>query len=194
MADINLLKQLRQQTGISFAECKKALEDSGGDLEKAKDILRRQGQKIAEMKSQRVTGQGIVEAYIHPNKKIGVLLELRCESDFVARSSDFQALAHETVLQIAAMKPSYVKPEDIPEEFLAREKNVYLEQLSNSGKPQKTIEDIVSGKLNKHKEEVSLLLQPWIKDDTKNIQELLNDYIAKVGENIVVKNFVRYEI
>ena len=194
MVDIELLKKLRQETGVSFAECKKALDESGGDLEKAKEILRKKGQKIAELKSQRETHQGIIESYIHPNKKVGVLLDLRCESDFVARSDEFQKLAHEIVLQIAAMKPLYVKPEDIPEEFLDGERKIYMEQLANSGKPQKLIEQIVEGKLNKYKNEISLLSQPWIKDETKTIQDLINEAIAKLGENIIVERFARFEI
>jgi len=192
--DLDLLKQLRQETGVSFTECKKALEQAKGNLELAKEILRERGQKIAELKTSRTAQQGIIESYIHPNKRVGVLLDLRCESDFVARSPEFQQLAHELVLQIAAMNPLYIKPEDIPEEFLAGERKIYEEQFAGSGKPQKIIEQIIEGKLKKYKEEISLLAQPWIKDDTKTIQDLLNEYIAKIGENIVVKRFARYEI
>jgi elongation factor Ts len=192
--DIEQLKTLRQETGVSFAECKKALEEANGDLQRAKEILKQRGQKIAELKTVRTTQQGIIESYVHPNRKVGVLLDLRCESDFVARSVEFQQLAHELVLQIAAMNPLYVKPEDIPEDFLAGERKIYEEQLAGSGKPQKIIDQIVEGKLKKYKEEVSLLSQPWIKDDTKTIQDLLNEYIAKIGENILVKRFVRYQL
>lgn len=194
MANIDLLKKLRQETGVSFAECKKALEEARGELGKAKELLGQRGRRIAEMKSQRETGQGIVEAYIHPNKKIGALVDLRCESDFVARSPEFQQLAHELTLQIAAMKPLYIKPNDIPEEFLAGERKIYKEQLAGSGKQPKLINEIVEGKLKKYKEEASLLSQPWIKDETKTIQDLLNEHIAKMGENILVKRFVRYEV
>lgn len=192
--DVALLKQLRAETGVSFAECKKALEESGGDLEKAKEVLRQRGQKIAELKSVREAGQGIIEVYLHPNRKIGVMVDLRCESDFVARSQEFQQLAHEIALQIAAMEPLYVKPEDIPEEFIAGERKIYQEQFAGSGKPQKLIDEIVEGKLKKYKEEVSLLSQPWIRDETKTIQDLIREYIAKIGENIVVKRFMRFEI
>jgi elongation factor Ts len=192
--DIEQLKTLRQETGVSFAECKKALEEANGDLQRAKEILKQRGQKIAELKTVRTTQQGIIESYVHSNRKVGVLLDLRCESDFVARSVEFQQLAHELVLQIAAMNPLYVKPEDIPEDFLAGERKIYEEQLTGSGKPQKIIDQIVEGKLKKYKEEVSLLSQPWIKDDTKTIQDLLNEYIAKIGENILVKRFVRYQL
>lgn len=194
MVNIDMLKKLRLETGVSFAECKKALEESGGDLVRAKEILRERGQKIAELKSQRQTQQGIIEAYIHPNKKVGVLIDLRCESDFVARSPEFQTLAHELALQITAMKPMYISPEDIPEEFLAGERKIYQEQLTGSGKPQKIIDQIVEGKIQKYKEEVSLMSQPWIRDESKTIRELINDYIAKIGENIKVERFERYEI
>lgn len=194
MADIDLLKQLRQETGVSFAECKKALEEAKGDLGRAKEILREQGQKIAQMRTARETQQGIIETYIHPNKKVGVLLDLRCESDFVARSPEFQQLAHEISLQIAAMNPLYVKADDIPEELLAGERKIYEEQLAGSGKPRKIIEQVIEGKLKKYKEEISLLSQPWIRDETKTVQDLLNDAIAKIGENIAVKRFARYEI
>jgi len=135
-----------------------------------------------------------VESYIHPNKKVGVLLELRCESDFVARSEDFQNLAHEICMQIAAMKPIFVSEDQIPEEFLDGEKKIYQEQVADSGKPQNIVEQIIEGKLSKYKESVSLMSQPWIKDQDKTISDLLNETIAKIGEKIVVKNFTRYEI
>jgi len=138
--------------------------------------------------------QGVIEAYIHSNKKIGVLVDLRCETDFVARTEEFKKLAHELCLQIAAMKPLFLKEEDIPEEFLAGERKIYQEQFQRSGKPKKIITEIIEGKLKKYKEEISLLSQSWIKDETKTVKDLLDEYIAKLGENIVVKRFVRYEI
>lgn len=194
MIDIGLLKQLRQETGISIAECRKALSETKGDIEKAKEILRKWGKEFAGKKTQREAGEGIVETYVHPNKKVGVILEIRCETDFVARSEDFKNLAHELCLQIAAMKPMFAREEDIPEDFLAGEKRIYQEQFANSGKPQKVVDQIIEGKLKKCKEEVSLLSQPWIKDDTKIIKDLIDEYISKLGENIIVKKFTRYEI
>ncbi len=191
---IDQIKQLREQTGIGVMECKKALNKTGGDLEKAKEILRKAGKELANKKSSRDASQGIVESYIHPNKKVGVLLEIRCETDFVAKSEDFKGLAHEICLQIAAMKPSYVSGEDIPESFLANEKEIYKEQFKKSDKPKKIIDGIVEGKLNKCKKETSLLSQPWVKDESKTIKNLIEENIAKVGENIRVKRFVRYEI
>jgi len=194
MITIDQIKKLRQETGVSITECKKALEESNGDFEKAKEVLRRWGRELAGKKSERETGEGIIESYIHPNKKVGVLIDLRCESDFVARSSEFQKLAHELCLQIAAMKPLFLKEEDIPEKFIEGEKNIYKEQLKDSGKPEHIVNQIIEGKLKKYKEQVSLLSQVWIKDDQKTIKDLIEEYVARLGENIIIKDFTRYEI
>ena len=194
MITIDQIKKLRQETGVSITECKKALEESNGDFEKAKEVLRKWGRELAGKKSERETGEGIIESYIHPNKKVGVLIDLRCESDFVARSSEFQKLAHELCLQIAAMKPLFLKEEDIPEKFIEGEKNIYKEQLKDSGKPEHIVNQIIEGKLKKYKEQVSLLSQVWIKDDQKTIKDLIEEYVAKLGENIIIKDFTRYEI
>jgi len=194
MVSIEKVKQLREETDVSVTECKKALIEAEGDLEKAKEILRKWGQDLSGKRVEREVKQGIIEAYIHPNKKVGVLVELRCESDFVARSEDFQKLAHEICLQIAAMKPLFLKQEVIPENFLDGERRIYAEQFKDSGKPQKIIDQIIENKLKKYTEEISLLSQPWIKDDSKTIKNLIDDYIAKTGENIVLRNFSRFEI
>lgn len=194
MVSIDEIKQLRQETGVSVTECKKALEQAQGDTAKAKEILRTWGKELAGKKSARETGEGIIASYIHTNQRIGVLLELRCESDFVAKSDDFQKLVHELCLQVAAAKPLFVKQEDIPEEFVDGETKIYREQLKDSGKPQRIIEEVVQGKLEKYKEGISLLSQPWIKDQTRTIQELIEECIAKIGENITLKRFARYEI
>lgn len=194
MININLVKQLREETGVSLADCRKSLEETKGDIEKAKELLRKWGKELAGKKSGREAKEGIIENYLHPNKKVGVLLDIRAESDFVAKSDEFQKLAHEICLQIAAMKPLYIRPEDIPDEVIRGEKNIYQEQSKNSGKPQKVIDGIIEGKLQKYKEEISLLPQPWIKDQNKTIQSLMDEYIAKFGENIVIKKFIRYDI
>lgn len=194
MVTIEQIKQLREETGVSPTEIKKALEQSKGDIEKAKEILRTWGKTLAGKKLSRETKQGIVDTYIHPNSKIGVLLDIRCESDFVAKSPDFKNLAHEICLQIVAMKPLFVKDSDIPEEFLDGEKKIYTEQIKNSGKPANITEQIIEGKLKKYKESVSLLSQLWIKDDTKTIKNLIEESIAKIGENIEINRFIRYEI
>ena len=194
MIKIDQIKQLREETGVSPRECKKALEQSKGNIKKAKELLRVWGKTVANKKISRETKKGLVDAYIHPTSKTGVLLDIRCESDFVAKSEEFKKLAHEICLQIAAMKPLFVKEDDIPEEFLDGEKKIYKEQFRDSGKPQKIVDQIIEGKLKKYKEEVSLLSQPWIKDDTKSIKNLVEEAIAKIGENIEIKRFARYEI
>ncbi len=194
MTNIDQIKRLREETGVSVVECKKALSKANGDLEKAKEFLRTWGKDFAAKKVEREAKQGIITSYVHPNLKIGVLLDIRCESDFVAKSDNFKKLSHEVCMQIAAMKPLYLKEEDIPEEILSGEKKIYQEQFEDSGKPQKIINNIIEGKLKKYREEISLLSQPWIKDDTKTIKDLIAEYIAKTGENIEIKKFTRYEI
>jgi len=194
MVTIDQIKQLREETGVSPTEIKKALEQSKGDVEKAKELLRILGKKIADKKTSREVKQGIIDTYIHPDFKTGVLLEIRCESDFVAKSPDFRNLSHEICLQIAAMKPSFVKEEDIPEELLAKEMKVYKEQVKDLGKPEKITNQILEGKIKKYKEEVSLLSQFWVKDDSKTIKNLIEEAVAKIGENIEVKKFTRYSL
>jgi len=191
---LDKIKQLREITGISMAECKKAVEESKGDIDKALDFLHRQGKIKAQKKAERITKTGIIEGYIHPNKKIGVLLELDCETDFVAKNKEFEGLAHELCLQIAAMSPQYIRPEEVPEDFLNSEKEIYKEQLKNSGKPENLIGGIVEGKIKKYCEEISLLTQPFIKDNQKTVQDIINDYILKIGENIAVKRFSIFQI
>jgi elongation factor Ts len=194
MPNIDKIKQLREETNVSVTECKKALIEAKEDIEKAKEILRKWGQDISGKRIDREVKQGIIESYIHPNKKVGVLVELRCESDFVARSGEFQKLAHEICLQIAAMKPLFLKEEDIPDDFLDGERKIYQEQFKNSGKPQKIVDQIIEGKLEKYKEEISLLSQPWIRDETKTIKNLLDEFISKAGENIVLRKFARFDV
>ncbi len=194
MVDINQIKKLRDQTQASPVDCKKALKEAKGDFEEAKKVLRVKGKKIAQKKSKRETQQGIIDSYIHPDSRVGVLLDIRCESDFVTKSKQFKKLAHEICLQIAAMKPLYLKSENIPEKFLNGEKKIYRKQLKDSGKPKKIINEIIEGKLEKQKQGISLLSQAWIKDQDKTIKDLIDQYIAKTGENIKVKRFVRYEI
>lgn len=194
MVTIDQIKQLREETGLSISEVKKALEESKGDTEKAKEILRTWGKTLVGKKANRETKQGIIAGYVHPNAKAGVLLDIRCESDFVANSPDFRKLSHEICLQIAAMKPLFVSEKDIPEEFLDGETKIYKEQVKDSGKPEKILQQILEGKLSKYKAGISLLSQPWIKDDTKTIANLVEEAVAKIGENIEIKKFSRYEI
>ncbi|OGZ71290.1 MAG: elongation factor Ts [Candidatus Staskawiczbacteria bacterium RIFCSPLOWO2_01_FULL_37_25b] len=194
MITIEQIKELRQETGVSVSEVKKALDEAKGDMKKAKELLCMWGKNLAGKKSSRETKQGIIDSYLHPNFKTGVLLDIRCESDFVAKSDGFKNLSHEICLQIAAMKPLFVKEEDIPEEFLDGETKIYKEQIKDSGKPEKIVKQILEGKLSKYKQEVSLLSQAWIKDDSKTIKNLIEDAVSKIGENIEIKRFARYEI
>lgn len=194
MISIEQVKELRQQTGVSISECKNALEEANGDATKAKEILRKLGKQLADKKSSREASNGIIKTYVHPNNKVGAMIELHCETDFVAKSDDFKELAHEICLQITAMKPLFLSEDQIPEEFLDGERKIYTEQVKDSGKPEEIVNQIIDGKLSKYKKEVSLLSQPWVKDDSKTIKELIEQYVAKIGENIVLEKIVRYEI
>ncbi len=194
MSNLEQVKKLREETGVSMMECKKAIEKAGGDIEKAKKVLREKGEEIAGKRAGRTAGEGTVASYIHPGSKIGVLLDIRCESDFVAKSDDFKNLAHELCLQIAAAKPAYIKEEDIPGETLDEEKEIVLKQHKNSGKPEKIIEQIVEGRIKKFKKETVLLMQPWVKEEKKTVEDLINETVAKIGEKIVVNRFSRFEI
>lgn len=194
MITIDQIKQLREETGVSPTEVKKALEETKGDVQKAKELLRIRGKAVSLKKASRETKAGLIETYIHPSAKTGVLLDIRCETDFVAKSPDFKNLAHEVCLQITAMKPLYVSEADIPEGFLDGETKIYKEQVAGSGKPEKIVAQIIEGKLNKYKADICLLSQAWIKDDSKTIKNLVEDTVAKVGEKIEIKRFARYEI
>uniref|UniRef100_A0A7V5XHX7 Elongation factor Ts n=1 Tax=Thermodesulfobacterium geofontis TaxID=1295609 RepID=A0A7V5XHX7_9BACT len=196
MAEVSLelVKQLRERTAAGFMDCKKALEEAQGDIEKAIDILRKKGLAIATKRAAKETLEGVVAAYIHSNKKIGVLVEVNCETDFVARTSEFQEFAHNLAMQIAATNPIAVSREQVPLEILEREKNIYTEQLKEAGKPENIIPKIVEGKLEKFYKENVLLEQPFIKNPDLTIQDLLNELMAKTGEKIVIKRFCRFQI
>lgn len=194
MVNIDQIKQLRDETGVSPVEIKKALAQADGNIEKAKELLRIWGKAVAGKKTDRQATQGIIDFYVHINLKTGVLLDIRCESDFVAKSPEFKILAHEICLQIAALRPLYVSENQIPEEMLNAEIKICSEQVRDSGKPESIVRQIIDGKLKKYKESISLLSQPWIKDDTRTIKNLIEDTVSKVGENIEVKKFTRYEI
>lgn len=194
MVNIEQIKQLREETDVSFMQCKKAIEEVNGDVEAAKEVLRKWGSQLAQKKSDREVSQGVIGTYVHPNGKIGVMLELLCESDFVAKSDGFKELAHEICLQIAATKPLYLKAEDIPAEVLEKEKAIYQEQMKDEDKPKEVLEQIIAGKISKYEKGISLLSQGWIKDESKTIQGLIEEYITKLKENIIVKKFTRYEI
>jgi elongation factor Ts len=193
MADLELVKKLREETCISLGDCKKAIEEANGDLEKAREILKKRGAAVAAKKAEREAGMGVIEAYVHSNKKLGVMIQLACETDFVSLSADFQNLAHEICLQIVSMKPVYVKDSEIPEDTLKGLTEIYAAEAKDLGKSPEISEGIVKGKIEKFKKESCLMSQPWIKDDKKSVKDLVDEYIGKVGENILVKKFVIYE-
>jgi elongation factor Ts len=188
------VKKLRERTGLGMMECKKALNESCGDIEKAILVLRKKGFARAERKMSRDTADGLVGSYIHMNGKIGVLIEVNCESDFVARNNEFQAMVKNIAMHIAAASPRYVSPEEIPQDVLEEEKEIFAAQFKDSNKPAEIIEKIILGKLNKFYEEVCLLDQKYIKDDKVSIKEYMASFIAKFGENIRVKRFARFQL
>jgi elongation factor Ts len=189
-----MIKQLRQETGAGVLDCKKALDATDGDMEKAKDILKEKGLAAAAKKAERTAADGRVEAYIHAGDKLGTLVEVNCETDFVARTVKFQALCHDIAMQIAATNPLWVSRNDIPEEILEAEKQEYRAQMADENKPEAIMERIIEGKLTKFYQQNCLLEQPWIRDDSKTIQELLAESIAEMGENIVISRFARFQI
>jgi elongation factor Ts len=191
---LELIKQLRERTAAGFSDCKKALEEAGGDIEKAIDILRKKGLAIAAKRAGKEAKEGIVEAYIHANKKIGVLVEINCETDFVARTDEFREFAHNVAMQIAATNPISITREEVPAEVLEREKRIYEEQLREAGKPENVIPKILEGKLEKFYKENVLLEQPFIKNPELTIQDLLNELISKTGEKIVIRRFARFQV
>ena len=188
------VKELRDRTGIGMMECKAALAESDCDLEKAIELLRKKGYARAEAKSSRAAKEGLVGSYIHMNGRIGVLIEVNCESDFVARNSEFQDLVKELGLQIAAAKPRWIASADVPADIVAKEKEIILAQLGEMKKPPEIMEKIVQGKLGKFFEEVCLLDQPYIREDKIKVRDLITQLIAKMGENIKVGRFARFEI
>ncbi|HEY3305423.1 MAG TPA: translation elongation factor Ts [Candidatus Binatia bacterium] len=190
----NTVKELREKTGAGMMDCKKALADCAGDLEKAVDYLRRKGLASAAKKMSRVASEGLVGAYIHAGGKIGVMVELNCETDFVARTPEFQALLKDIAMQVAAASPRYVKREEVSAEELEREREIHRRQALDSGKPEKIVEKIVEGKMDRFYSEVCLLEQAFIKDPDRKVGDLLQDAVARMGENIQVRRFMRYQV
>jgi elongation factor Ts len=192
--DLKLIQTLRDRTGLGMMDCKNALQDAEGDIEKAIELLRKKGALIAAKRSGRETSEGMIHAYIHPGSKMGVLVEVNCETDFVARNDQFVQFVQDVAMHIAAMKPLYLQPEDVDPKFLEHEKNIVREQLASSGKPEKIIEQIVEGKVNKLYQDVCLMKQTFVKNDQFTIEQLQADLIAKTGENIKIRRFARFEI
>ena len=195
MADAKTIAKLRNQTGAGMMDCKKALDEAGDDYDKAIDVLRKKGEAKASKKmAEREAKEGIVYSYIHSSNKSGAMVELFCETDFVARTDDFKSLAHDIAMQIVAMSPDYLKPEDVPSEVIEKEKEIYREQLKKEGKPEEMVEKILLGKLDKFYQEVCLLKQSFIKEDKLSVEDMIKQVIAKTGEKIEIGNFANFQI
>lgn len=186
------IKALRELTGVSMQACKKALEEAAGDQEKAVTILRKKGEAKALDRVLRLTGQGVISSYIHTNHRMGVLIQLGCETDFVAKNTDFQALAHDIAMHAAAMNPLYISPKDVSAELVEKEKEIWKSQLAKEGKPEKMFDKIIEGKEKKFREEVSLLTQPFVKNPEITVEKMITDAMLKLGENVKVMRFCRY--
>ena len=189
-----LVKELRDRTGAGFSDCRNALIEASGDIEQAIDVLRKKGQAAAAKKSQRSTSEGIVGSYIHAGGKIGAIVEVNCESDFVARTDDFQRLCHDLAMHVAATDPRFLRREQVTEEILDREREIYREQAKATGKPDPVIEKIVNGKMEKFYEENCLYEQHFIKDEGVTVKEMVDQLIAKIGENISIRRFSRFKV
>jgi elongation factor Ts len=188
------VRQLRERTGAGMMECKKALVDASGDFDKAVDSLRKSGIARVESRGGRAASEGLVEAYIHPGNRVGVLIEVNCETDFVARTPDFQELTRNLAMQVAAAGAEYVRREEVPAERVARERAVFLGQMEGQKKPAEVMERIVTGKLDKFYSEICLLEQPYIRDDKRTILQVVQEVASRTGENIVVKRFARFRL
>lgn len=188
------VKALREKTGAGFMDCKKALAETQGDVDKAIEVLRKKGIATAQKKAGREAREGVIECYIHPGSRLGVLLELNCETDFVAKTDQFKTLARDLAMQVAAANPRVVRREELPAEVIEKELEIYRTQARNEGKPEQVVGRIAQGKLEKFYQEVCLLEQSFIKDPNKSVNDLITEYIAKLGENIVVRRFVRFQL
>jgi len=189
----DLVKELREKTGVGFMECKNALQESNGDIEAAITILRKRGLASAAKKSGRETKEGLIGAYIH-NGKIGVMVEVNCESDFVARNPEFQTLVKDIAMHIAASDPRFIRKEDVTEDVLASERDIYKEQARSTGKPENVLDNMVEGRMSKYFSEACLLEQPFVKDPSTTVRDHIASHIQKIGENIQVRRFVRYKL
>ncbi len=191
---IEQIKELRAATGVGILDCRKALETANGDFDKAVDLLRQKGLAKAAKRADREAAEGVIELYSHGNGRVGVMVEVNCETDFVARSEDFRKFAHEIALQVAAGAPQFVREEDIPAEVLEHEREIATKRAQEEGKPEKLIPKIVEGRLSSFKNEAVLLRQKYIRDESITVQKLLHETIAKIGENIVIRRFARWEL
>jgi elongation factor Ts len=190
----NLVKKLREKTGVGMMDCKKALAETLGDFDKAIKLLREQGLAKAEKRTSKETKEGKITSYIHPGGRVGVLLEVNCETDFVAKTEDFENLSRDIAMHIAAMSPTFVSKESVPTSFIEKEKEIFAAQIKNEGKPDKIIPNIVEGKIKKMYSEVCLLDQPFVKDDKISVSERIKEVVMRLGENITIKRFSRFRI
>ncbi len=188
-----MVKELRERTGVGMMDCKRALQDANGDMEKAVELLRERGLASAAKKAGRIAAEGIVDSYIHGDGRIGVLVEVNCETDFVAKTDEFKSFVRDIAMHIAATNPKYVSREQIPQEELDKEKEILRAQALNEGKPEKIVDRMVEGRIEKYIKEICLLEQPFVKDPDKTVQDILNEKIATIGENMSIRRFVRYE-
>jgi len=196
MAEITaaMVKELREKSGAGMMDCKKALQETGGDLEKSVELLRKKGIAAAEKRADRAANEGRIEAYIHPGSKLGVIVEINCETDFVAKTDDFKNFSHDIAMHVAASAPRFIKREDVDQESIDKEMEIYKDQAKAQGKPEKIIEKIATGKLDKFYSEVCLMEQPFVKDPNISIKDLLTETIAKLGENITINKYSRLKI
>lgn len=193
MVSASMVKELREITGVGMMDCKKALQETKGDMDAAVKMLREQGLASAEKKAGRIAAEGIVESYIHGGGRIGVLVEVNCETDFVAKTEEFQSFVRDIAMHIAATNPQYINREEIPEEVLNKEKEILKAQALNEGKPEHIVDKMVAGRIEKYIEEICLVDQPFVKDPDKTITEILNEKVSQIGEKISIRRFTRYE-
>lgn len=194
MISAAVVKELREKTGAGFMDCKKALKEANGDMEKAIEILREKGLSAAAKKSGRIAAEGVVESYIHMGGRIGVLVEVNCETDFVAKTDEFKTFVRDIAMHIAASNPQYLSKEDVPADVLTKEKEILRNQALNEGKPEKIVDKMVEGRIQKYFKEVCLLEQPFVKDPDRTIKDIVTEKIATIGENINIRRYVRYEM
>jgi elongation factor Ts len=194
MINASMVKELRERTGAGMMDCKKALVESDGNVDKAIEVLREKGLAAAAKKSGRIAAEGIVDSYIHGNGRIGVLIEVNIETDFAAKNDDFKSFVKDMAMQVAASKPEYVSSDEVPQEQIEKEKEILKAQALNEGKPEKIVDKMVEGRIKKYYKDICLLEQPFIKDSDKTVQQVVNEAIAKIGENISIRRFVRFEM
>lgn len=192
--DAKMVQQLRSRTGMGMMDCKKALQEAEGDMEKAIELLRKKGAKVAEKRADKEAAEGIVTTYVHAGNKIGVLIEINCETDFVASTDDLKQFANDVCLQIAASAPKYIRPEDVDEAYLEKEKQFLKEHLKEQGKPEQMLDQIVQGKVEKIYKDICLLKQPFVKNEELTVEEVLHELMTKLGEKIQIRRFARYEV